>query len=155
MRLLAKGYSVTRDHIVDGLIAKRAELAGVIAQLQRELDQHRADLAHIDGVLRVLASDLDPEAIKPKRVYRRTRYFARSELSRLCLSAFRLAAGEPVTADHIAGQVIAAKGFDASDRVLRAAIADQVGQVLKGLRKRGTVERIGIGRGAKWKLAGA
>ena len=72
MRLLAKGRSVTRDHIVDGLIAKRAELAGVIDHLQRQLDQYRADLSHIDGVLRILASDLDPERIKPKRVYARS-----------------------------------------------------------------------------------
>ena len=48
------------DHVVAALIAKRAELAGIIDQLQRQLDQHRADLAHIDGVLRVLAADLDP-----------------------------------------------------------------------------------------------
>jgi hypothetical protein len=36
-------------------------LAGVIDQLQRQLDQYRADLKHIDGALRVLATDLDPE----------------------------------------------------------------------------------------------
>jgi hypothetical protein len=48
------------DHVVSGLIAKRAELAGVIDQLQHQLDQYRADLTHIDGALRILASDLDP-----------------------------------------------------------------------------------------------
>jgi hypothetical protein len=62
--------------------------------IQRRLDQHRADLTHIDGVLRVLAADLDPEKIKPKRIYRRNRYFARNELSRLCLGVLRTAAGE-------------------------------------------------------------
>jgi hypothetical protein len=35
------------DYVVSGLIAKRAELAGVIDQLQRQLDQYRADLTHI------------------------------------------------------------------------------------------------------------
>jgi hypothetical protein len=62
--------------------------------IQRRLDQHRADLTHIDGVLRVLAADLDLEKIKPKRIYRRNRYFARNELSRLCLGVLRTAAGE-------------------------------------------------------------
>jgi hypothetical protein len=83
-RLLAPERSVTqsKDHVVSGLIEKRRELAGVIDQLQRQLDQCRADLTHIDGVLRVLATDLDPETIRPKRVYRRNRYFARNELSR-------------------------------------------------------------------------
>src|ERR1700730_9783509 len=43
--------------VVSGLIAKRRELAGIIDQLQRQLDQYRGDLTHIDGVLRVLATD--------------------------------------------------------------------------------------------------
>ena len=56
-RLLAKGRSVTasKKHVVSGLIEKRRELAGIIDELQRQLDQHRADLTHIDGTLRVLA----------------------------------------------------------------------------------------------------
>src|SRR6266478_5137393 len=93
-----------RDHVVSGLIQKRAELAGVIDRLQRQLDQYRADLTHIDGVLRVLASDLDPETIRPKRAYRRNRYFARNELSRLCLSVLRTAAGELLSTNDLAGR---------------------------------------------------
>ena len=50
---------MSKDHVVSGLIEKRRELAGIIDELQRRLDQHRADLTHIDGTLRVLASDLD------------------------------------------------------------------------------------------------
>jgi hypothetical protein len=65
----ARGIAERPSHIVASLIAKRRELAGVIAELERQLAQHRADLTHIDGVLRVLATDLDPECIKPKRVY--------------------------------------------------------------------------------------
>src|SRR5205823_4995094 len=82
-----------------GLIEKRRELAGIIDQLQRQIDQRRADLVHIDGVLRVLATDLDPATIRPKRAYRRNRYFARNELSRLCLGALRI---EPLSTDDIA-----------------------------------------------------
>jgi hypothetical protein len=58
---------IGKDHVVSSLIEKRRELAGIIDELQRQLDQHRADLTHIDGVLRVLATDLDPEMIRPKR----------------------------------------------------------------------------------------
>ncbi|SRR6266446_4991104 len=67
----------SHDHGVSGLIEKRREIAGIIDELQRRLDRYRADLTHIDGVLHVLATNLDPEKIKPKRVYRRNRYFAR------------------------------------------------------------------------------
>jgi hypothetical protein len=106
-----RSMTASRDHVVAGLIEKRRELAGIIDGLPRQLDQHRADLTHIDGVLRVLASDLDPETIRPKRVYRRNRYFARNELSRLCLGVFRTVAGEPLSTDDFASRVIAAKGF--------------------------------------------
>src|SRR6266481_2757222 len=127
-RLLAEGRSVTKNLVVSGLIAKRAELAGVIDQMQSQLDQYRADLTHIDGVLRILVSDLDPETIRPKRAYRRNRYFARNELSRLCLGVLRTAA-EPLNTDDIAGRVVATKGFDATDSMLRAAVLDQVGSI--------------------------
>jgi hypothetical protein len=92
-------------------------------------------LTHIDGTLRVLATDLDPEKIRPKRVYRRNRYFAHNELSRLCLGVLRTAAGEPLSTDDIAGRVIAAKGFDQADAILRAAIREQIGSTVKRLHR--------------------
>ena len=144
---------MSKDHVVSGLIEKRRELAGIIDKLQRQLDQHRADLTHIDGVLRVLSSDLDPESLRPKRAYRRNRYFARNELSRLCLGVLRTAAGELLSTDDIAGRVIAAKGFDAGDAMLHAAIRDQVGSTVKRLHRNGAIENIGAGRASKWRLA--
>jgi hypothetical protein len=49
-------------------------------------------------------------------------------LSRLCLGVLRTAAGELLsTDDTIAGQVIAANGFDMGDTILRAAVREQVG----------------------------
>jgi hypothetical protein len=147
--------TAARDHVVSGLIEKRRELAGIIDELQRQLDQHRADQTHIDGALRVLATDLDPETIRPKRVYRRNRYFARNELSRLCLGVLRTAAGELLSTDDIAGRVIAAKGFDAGDAILRAAIREQVGSTIKRLCRIAMIENIGAGRASRWRLAGS
>ena len=140
-------------HVVSSLIEKRRELAGIIDELQRQLDQRRADLTHIDGVLRVLASDLDPETLRPKRIYRRNRYFARDELTRLCLGVLRTAAGELLSTDDIAGRVIATKGFEAGDAILRASIREQVGSTVKRLHREGTIESVGAGRASKWKLA--
>ena len=145
--------TASKDHVVTGLIEKRRELAGVIDDMQRRLDQHRADLTHIDGALRVLATDFDPETIRPKRVYRRNRYFARNELSRLCLGVLRTAADELLNTTEIADRVVAAKGFDAGDAILHAAIREQVGSTVKRLHRNGTIENIGAGRASKWKLA--
>src|ERR1700745_1058360 len=139
------------SHVISALREKRAKVSGCIARLERQLDQHRADLSHIDGVLRLFQPDRDPEAIKPKRTYaKRTRYFARNELARLCMDALRDAQGL-ITTDEIAAQVIAAKGFEAADATLRAAIRDQLLAVLRAARKRGTVEQVGLGRGVRWK----
>jgi hypothetical protein len=146
--------TASRDHVVSGLIEKRRELAGIIDELQRRLDQHRADLTHIDGVLRVLAVNLDPETIRPKRAYRRNRYFARNELSRLCLGVLRTAADELLSTDEIASRVIAAKGFDVGDAILRTAIRDQVGSTVKRLHRGGAIEKVGSGRGIRWRLKG-
>jgi hypothetical protein len=114
-------------HVISALREKRALVAGLIEKLERKLEQHRADLTHVDGVLRLFQPEHDPASIKPKRTYaRRTRYFARNELSRLCLGVLRTAAGELLSTDDIADRVITAKGFDAGDSILRAAIREQV-----------------------------
>jgi hypothetical protein len=147
---------MANTHIVSALREKRAIVAGLIEKLERKLKQHRADLTHIDGALRLFEPDRDPDEIKPKRTYaRRTRYFAHSELSRLVLEALRDAEGKPQATDEIAAQGITAKGFDPADSVLRTAIRDQALTTLRALRKRGTVEQIGLGCGVRWKLASA
>ena len=71
-------------HVISALRAKRAEVAGLIDNLERQLAKHRTDLMHLDSVLRLYQPDRDPEAIRPKQVRRRNRYFSRGELSRLC-----------------------------------------------------------------------
>jgi hypothetical protein len=64
----------------------------------------------------------------------------------------RTAADELLSTDDVAGRVIVAKGFDAGDGVLRAAIREQVGSTVKRLHRNGAIENIGAGRASKWKL---
>src|SRR5438309_3358382 len=135
-------------HVISALREKRALVAGLIEKLERKLEQHRADLTHIDGVLRLFQPDRDPAEIKPKRTYaRRTRYFTRNQLSRLTMDALRAADGALMTTDAIVGRVIEAKGFDGADTALRGSIRDQVLTLLRSFRKQHTIEQIGLGRG--------
>jgi hypothetical protein len=150
-RLLASEGSMT-DHIVSRLTAKRAELVRLATELERELDQCRADLTHIDGVLRVLRADRDPTTLPPRRRYERVRYFARNELSRLCMDTLRLAAGEPLTSEEIAKRIMTIKRLEARDARLRATVRVQAGSVLKRLHRRGIAAPSGKGRGATWRL---
>jgi hypothetical protein len=53
----------------------------------------------------------------------------------------RTARGELLNTDDIAGRVIAVKGFDPGDSILRAAIRDQVGSTVKRLYRRGEIEK--------------
>src|SRR5258708_39691603 len=97
---------MTDPHIISALRERRALVAGLIEKLERKLEQHRADLTHIDGVLRLFPPDRDPGEIRPKRTYvRRTRYFARNELSLLCMDALMAADGSLTTTRHIPGQL--------------------------------------------------
>ena len=46
--------------VVSALRDKRAEISGMIADLEKELSRQRADLAHLDATLRLFAPDLAP-----------------------------------------------------------------------------------------------
>jgi hypothetical protein len=137
-------------HVISALRAKRAEVAGLIDSLERQIGQCRANLIHLDAVLRLYQPERDPTEIKPKRSVHR--YFASGELARLCLEAFRDAAEPPPILD-IVERVIAAKGSDAGDRVLQVAIGELVKATLAPMRRRGAVEKIWRRSGVRWKLA--
>src|SRR5688572_20500835 len=107
--------------VVSTLRDKRAELSGAIADLERRLAQYRADLVHVDAVLRLFAPDLEPETIVSKRpAPARSRYFADGELTRRCLDTLRRAQGQPVAAEQIAEAAMADKGLDPADRKTRS-----------------------------------
>ena len=109
-------------------------------------------MTHIDGALRVLSADVNPETIPARRRYARRQYFGRNELSRLCMDTLRLAAGEPLTAEEITIWIMTAKGLEAGDARLRATIRVQAGAVLKRLHRQKIAAPSGKGVGATWRL---
>jgi len=139
-------------HVVTALRAKRAEISGHVHDLERKLARHRASLAAIDATMRLYAPSLDPDTIPPKRTYRRTRYFAKGELSRLVVSALRLANGKPMTTAAITSAIVAEKGFPIGEGALSEAVTDMVLTVLRRLSKRETVAKSGATRNAQWAL---
>jgi hypothetical protein len=74
------------------------------------LARQRANLANLDATIKLFSPGTNPDAIPPKRPYRRTRYFARNELSRLTQDALRTASG-PLTSAEIAAAVMQPKGM--------------------------------------------
>jgi len=59
---------MAQSHLVSGLVAKRAEVAGRIAHLDAELQRLRTALEHIDGTLAFLDPSIKPSGIRSRRV---------------------------------------------------------------------------------------
>ena len=83
-------------HCLSALITKRAELAGEIKAQEASLAQSRANLVHLDAVIRMLDPDMAPEEIPPKRIVNRSEWFGQGELPRLVLNPLRTA-DEPLS----------------------------------------------------------
>jgi hypothetical protein len=138
------------SHVVTTLRAKRGEVTSLIHDLEKRVRQMRANLAHIDATIKLLSPG-DPEALPPRRRYRRSRYFSAGDLPRLCADAMRQAEGKPITSLAIAETVITARRLPIDDATKRA-VADSVLIVLRGLRRRGKVVKHGDNRTAQWAL---
>ena len=133
-------------HVVTALIAKRAEISGYVHDLEKRAKTWRARLAHIDEAIRIFSPESDPEAIPPRRTYRRSRYFQRGEFARLCLDALRKADGNPMTTAEIVTGILAAKRLP-DDSSLRASLSDKVAAYLRANK---SIKKLGTSRDARW-----
>jgi hypothetical protein len=142
---------MTEKHVVSALRLKRSEISGHIHDLEKRIARQRANLANLDATIKLFSPGMNPDAIPAKRPYRRTRYFAHNELSRLTQDALRTASG-PLTSAQIAATVMQAKGLRADDQAMETTIANRVLPVLRGLLKRGSVIKFGTTRKSQWGL---
>ena len=112
------------EHVLSGLIAKRAELAGQIEAMQRDMRELVATIGHIDAAIRVFDPDADIEDIKPKLPPRFQAF--KGEVSRLVLNALR-ESKKPLPVSDLTLIVAAGRGINPDDkpfmRVLHAASA--------------------------------
>jgi hypothetical protein len=139
--------------IISGLREKRSAVAGRIVDLRREVETLKADLFHIDAVLRLY--DVEPEEIPTKgRVSSRSVYFARNEVSRRCRDMLRERG--TLKADDLTVQAMRDKGLDPeANRKTRTDFSRRFLVTLHDLRKAGAVEKVSAGRGGViWRLKG-
>jgi hypothetical protein len=143
---------MAEPHVINALRIKRAEISGYIHDLEKRIARQRVALANLDATIRLFSPSTNPDAIPPKRPYRRTRYFAHNELSRLVMDALRLATG-PLSAGDIASAVLRAKGAAMDDEAFKVLVAERILGILRKLAKRGDVIKTGASRNAQWVLA--
>lgn len=95
---------------------------GTILDLEKKITRQRAALANLDATIRLCSPGENPDTIPPRRPCRRTRDFAGNELSRLVMTALRLAF-RPLTAARLAA-VIRAKEMSQDDVVLSEMVLE-------------------------------
>lgn len=141
---------MAEPHVVSALRDKRAEVSGLIADLERRIAQQRADLVHVDAVLQLYSPNLEPASIAVKGVRRKNGWFKRGELSRLVLDVLRVAP-VPMTLKAIAAEVMTGRHLDPADertvhlivKLVRNTLTRQAGDL---------VERIAEGRTVTWRV---
>ncbi len=139
------------SHTLYALRAKRAELAGEIRKLGNLIDVLRGKLRVIDGALALFAPGFDPLSIIPKRPCKRSPYFKRHEIGRLCLAVLRQAT-EPMPPHSIALAVLKTKGMAATDERL-TAVTRSVRETMKHQRAKGTVQSTLVNKRLAWTIA--
>ncbi|HUZ31115.1 MAG TPA: hypothetical protein VMV19_03250 [Xanthobacteraceae bacterium] len=124
------------DHVMSGLKAKRAEIAGKIEMMQREMRLLVATIGHIDATIRTFDPTVDLEDIK-SRLPPRFQAF-KGEVSRILLDALR-EAKTPLPVYDLTLTVAASRGITTDDKPFMIILRRRVDACLRNLRKRGTV----------------
>lgn len=118
--------------VINTLRAKADKLNGLIGKIERDLEQARADLAHVNATIRLFEA---PETGAQFPMHQNLdRLFKRREIGLLCREALQEG---PKDTRELALYVIRHKGFDEGDRHLRKAIAYRIVQALRLQEKRG------------------
>lgn len=137
---------------VAALVRLRKDTAFRVTELERQTEAVRADLVHIDAVIRMLAPHLQPDELPERqRRPRRLEYFAHGEISRRILDTLR--EKEPIEAIDVARKALADKGLSIEDRPVRIEFCRRISMQLQHMARKGVVERVGLGRGVRWRLA--
>ena len=97
--------------VVNGLVEKRAELAGEIKAAEQNLHVMRESLSHLDATIRLLAPEVELTRISAKRRYRKNSVFGRGELSRAVRETLR-DAREPLSSRDIASAILSLRGLE-------------------------------------------
>lgn len=129
---------------------RRAEMAGEITTLERQLRHCRDSLVHIDATLRLFDPNADPVKIANKRPYKRVKLFGAGKLNRMILAALRRGERPMGTAEVVASVVAELKfGPDAAKGMQSRVRAN----LLYLSKVRGLVTKTGEGKEVRWTLA--
>lgn len=138
------------EHVLAGLIRKRAEIAGQIEAAQMQLRQLVIDIDNVDATIRLFKPDIDLEEIKPKPLPPRHTAF-KGEIARIVLGALRDSA-TPLTTKDITIRVMSERNLNLNDKKLVRIVSKRAGACLKHYRNKGMVKSQRRGTGMVWEI---
>ena len=134
---------------VTTLTTKREAIERAIVGYEAALEQARADLAAVNATIACFQRD-DPDAtVTP--YFDLHRLFVRGETMKIAKQALKEEG--PLSTTDLAERIVAAKGLDSNDKVLRKAIAFRLVHALRQQHIRGIIGDVGKRKGVRiWKL---
>jgi hypothetical protein len=152
VRRLATERGMT-DYVLQGLVKRRAELAGEIEAMHARLRKMIDDLEKLDSVILQFDPQHDVEGIKPKAFRPPEDWAHRGEMTRAVLSILRQSV-EPMTTRDIALEMLVTRALNSDDQKLLALMVKRVGVALRIQRNNGIVRSTnGPGQFMLWEVA--
>lgn len=143
---------MTETHVVTALIAKRAELAGMLEHHHTTVRQLMIDLDAIDQSLRLFKPDIELDDIKPKPMPPRHAAY-KGEVARIVLGTLRTAK-RACSTQELTMHVMAERGMNTADKRLVKTVGKRVGACLRHHRTKGLIRSIdGLGDRLAWEVA--
>ena len=133
---------------IPALKEKRAQIAGRVISLKKQIARHHKELANLDATIALFDPTYRVGSIRLKRTHKRAQLFKMGELGRLCIDALRRSEATLDTAQVVAAVTLASGQVKANERLMVATVRSN----LAYLARRGKVVQIGKGIGCKWRL---
>ncbi|CAN5499029.1 hypothetical protein BH10PSE7_BH10PSE7_44690 [soil metagenome] len=136
-------------YAIPALKEKRAQIAGRVISLKKQIARHVKELANLDATISLFDPSYKVGSIKPRNARNRSKLFKQGELGRLILDALRMAQGTPLATREVVAAVGVAIGQpEATHHVL----AHSVRANLAYQERRKETARVGKGKEVRWEL---
>lgn len=134
-----------KPQVVNTLEAKRADIESAIAAYEKKIEAAKRDLSAVNATIRLF--EVAGERQEFPAYMDLSRLWKRGEMFGVCKAA--LAKEGPLDTRELAARVIAAKGLDAGDTVLRQSVTYRIVQMMTMNAKRGAVGTSGKRKGVR------
>lgn len=140
---------MAEQHVICVLQNKRAELSGMLRQLEKLLAQQRANLAHLDATTRLFDPEIRPKDIRPRLRRARNARFPPSECLRPIHDKLREAT-QPATTRELAERIMRLKSMPMTDDRCRELVRKTLLSSLN--RAKTTIARVETAGVVGWRL---